>query len=164
MWWIVLAVSIIVGFACWVALSKKWLTATDNNSFFNLKLIEMLLVFHPILPGAHPGFMDLKWTIVRHGFVASASAVLIWFVDIGFLEILVVSLNLLYAIMAANRYRNRKEEFATIWYEESRNNQTDHANGRIARPLAEASKIPAVYSFIVYAALQLMLIYKWFSI
>ncbi len=164
MWWLVLIFCGISGIICWIALSKKWLTATDNNNYFNLQLINMLRVFHPILPGAHQGFMDLKWTIVRHGVIGILSAVLAWYINVSFIEILLVVLNLFYAITVVSRYRKRSDELSDIWYEEKRIGDADHLNTQTARPLVEASKIPAIYAVLVYVAIQLMLIYKWFII
>ena len=105
MYWIIAIAWCVLGTAAfWITLSTKW---KRIDPLFQ-GMFETFRVFHPI-PG-FPGYLDLKFSILRHAVVFLVSAVLIYWVQVKWLINVVLFLNILYAWTPISRYKHRKRD------------------------------------------------------
>ena len=111
-WTITLAVSLGGLLLLWAILSAKWNRVSGANDpvcrTLNTQLINSVRAAEPWLPG-DPGYLDLKFSVLRHAFVFAVSAVILRFVGYGFWETVITFVNLLYAWLPISRYRYRKK-------------------------------------------------------
>lgn len=101
-WSISLLWGIIGLFIFWGILSAKW---AKLDPLF-VRMLDKFRLLNPI-PG-HPGYMDLKFSLLRHSFVFLVSAVLIFFVKVKFVLTITLTLNVFYAYSTVSRYKYRK--------------------------------------------------------
>lgn len=71
------------------------------------QLLASSRLFHPI---PEPGYLGLKFSVIRHAFSFFISSVIIFFVKIHFIINAVLLLNLLYCWAPISRYRFRKKD------------------------------------------------------
>lgn len=102
-WSISLSWVIIGTLIFWCILSSKW---AKLDPLF-IRMLDTLRVFNPI-PG-HPGYLDLKFTLLRHAVAFLLSAVVIFFVKFEWILWVVLFLNVLYSYSSISRYRFRKQ-------------------------------------------------------
>lgn len=104
-YWIITVLYFIFGTVTfWCILSSKW----KKLDPFVVSMLDSFRVFHPI-PG-YPGYMDLKFTIIRHSVVFLLSAAAIYWIKAKFVLNCVLFLNILYAGLPISRYRARKKD------------------------------------------------------
>ena len=171
MYWIItLSVSIGGLLLLWTILTAKWSRVTCAHDSidhrFQLSLIHTTRTLQPWLPG-DPGYLDLKFSVLRHAFVFGVSAVILRFVGYGFWESVVAWANLLYALIPANRYRSRKRMLGLTAAENRRDLQEhpEDAEGfrevlRLHEALIRDSFVVVPYGFICWASLYLLMLYK----
>lgn len=147
-WIIVLAWSVIGTLIFWFILSVKW---SKLDPLF-VRMLDTFRVMNPI-PG-YPGYLDLKFTVLRHAIVFIISSTLIFYVKVKFVLSIVLFLNLIYAYSTISRYRFRKQ----------------HLRDTARRPNSEATlsfiSIPVRDSFctVVYSVLCVVFLYVLFAI
>lgn len=171
MYWIItLSVSIGGLLLLWTILSAKWnKVACVNDPFdrhFRPQLIHSSRTFEPWLPG-DVGYLDLKFSVLRHAFVFVVSAVILRFVGYGFWEYIITFVNLLYALIPVNRYRDRKRMLTHAAAENRRRLQDnpDEAEGfgemlKLHEELVRDSFVVVPYAIICWASLYLLMLYK----
>ena len=171
MYWIItLSVSIGGSLLLWAILSAKWNRVAHTNDPVGRTLYSQLIssvrAMEYWLPG-DPGYLDLKFSVLRHAFVFGVSAVILRFVGYGFWESVIAWANLLYALIPANRYRSRKRMLG-LTAAENRRDLREHpedAEGfrevlRLHEALIRDSFVVVPYGFICWASLYLLMLYK----
>lgn len=149
MYWVI-ALSWFIGgtVVFWSVLSSKW---NRIDPLFR-RFLQTSRIFHPI-PG-DPGYLDLKFSVLRHSIVFVISSIVIYFVKIDFVLTVVLFLNILYCLLSVSRYRIRKKDVAET----------------AARPdgqaTAEIISIPVKDSFcaVVHALISAVLIWILYAI
>ena len=105
MFWIIAIAWCVIGTAVfWITLSIKW----SRIDPLYKRMFDAFRVFHPI-PGL-PGYLDLKFSVIRHAVVFLISAAIIFWVNIKWIVNVVLFLNILYAGMTISRYKGRKRD------------------------------------------------------
>lgn len=100
-------------------------------------------------------FLSLKFSAFRHAFVFIVFALLIYFVNIKWLNSVLLWLNLCYAITAVLRQRTRKKMMKEMWTEVE--NDPDDEIVCLQKQTLKATGSVSVYS--VYLALLLYVVY-----
>lgn len=113
MYWTLTVAWFILGLILfWNVLSSKW----NRIDPLYRSMFRTFMILNPI-PG-HEGYLDLKFSVLRHSVVFIVSAALIyWFHDARFLLNTVLTLNLLYTFSVFSRYRMRRKHLAYVKYE-----------------------------------------------
>ena len=111
-WYFIAALAILFLLNCiWISL--KWRFYSRNDWMFpqidNLRRYNALLRVWP----TDNGFFSLMFSSFRHCLSAAASALLIWFVNKGWLNTFLLALNALYACTVFLRYRVRNRDYKT---------------------------------------------------
>ena len=156
-WTITLLISLGGLVTCWSILSARWQTVSGSRSYDPVRramyprLIQLARTFHPILPG-HPGYMDLKFSLLRHALAFLASAVLLRLLDSRFWETALLGANLLYAGLTVWVYLQRKQELQEIAFE-----STEREQLTVPTRLVRDSFVVVAYSAIAAASLYLLL-------
>lgn len=149
MFWIIALAWGVLGTALfWIALSIKW---SKIDPLFQ-RMFDTFRVFHPI-PG-FPGYLDLKFSVLRHTVAFLISAALIFWVPINWISNIVLFLNILYTWMTISRYRVRKRDV---------DETAMRPNGKAT---AEIIAIPVKDSFcvVVFSVICTALLYILFAI
>ena len=104
LYWIISFSWFVVGtIAFWCILSRKW---SKLDRVF-VRIIETLRAMNPNIPG-HTGYLDLKFSVIRHAAVTLISSAIIFLVGIRSIAQIVLFLNVLYAYAPISRYKSRK--------------------------------------------------------
>lgn len=94
MYWVLLLLWCVGGTAVfWAILSKRW----KGFGAIEESFISTSRVLYPFLPGS-PGYMDIKYTLLRHSAATFISAVILYFVNNRFIIYLILFLNVFYTI------------------------------------------------------------------
>lgn len=102
----------LIGF--WTALSKKW----SKMDRLTIGALQTVRVFHPV-PG-DAGYLDLKFSIVRHSILFLIASVLFFFVKSDFVLTIILYVSLIYhIIIPVSRYRARTNHIAALKKESS---------------------------------------------
>lgn len=156
-WTITLLISLGGLIVCWNVLSSRWRIVNGSGSYdpvrrkLNPMLIQAARTFHPILPG-DPGYLDLKFSLLRHALAFFVSAGLLRLLDSRFWETALLWVNLMYAILTCWVYSKRKQELQEIALE-----STEREQLVIPTELVRDSFVVVAYSVIAAASLYLLL-------
>ena len=156
-WTITLLISLGGLVVCWSILSARWQTVSGSRSYDPVRramyprLIQLARTFHPILPG-HPGYMDLKFSLLRHALAFFVSAGLLRLLGSRFWETALLGANLLYAGLTVWVYLQRKQELQEIALE-----STEREQLTVPTRLVRDSFVVVAYSVIAAASLYLLL-------
>lgn len=110
-WFVVFFTSVILAAVFWVILTRKWdkTAQKSENIYWYADMIRMARTFDPDLPG-FDGYMDQKFSLLRHSLIFLISSVALYFLHSGFLENCILVVNVLYAHLSISRYRYRMRE------------------------------------------------------
>lgn len=144
MYWLISILWVLVGLIVfWVTLSKKW----NRIDRLTLGALHTVRMFHPI-PG-DDGYLDLKFSIVRHVLFFLIASVLFFFVKSDFVLTITLYVSFIYhAIIPYQRYRMRKKHIADI---RKKSDATAHF-----------AEIPVKDSFCVVVHAIISLVLTWF--
>lgn len=171
MYWIItLSVSIGGLLLLWTILTAKWSRVTCAHDSidhrFQLSLIHTTRTLQPWLPG-DPGYLDLKFSVLRHAFVFGVSAVILRFVGYGFWESAITFVNLLYVWLPISRYRYRKKMTEALAAENRRahRDNPEEAEGfreilKLHNALIRDSFVVIPYAIVCWLSLYLLMLYK----
>ena len=93
----------------WCVLSSKW---NRIDPIFR-QVLQTSRIFHPV-PG-YPGYLDLKFSVLRHSVIFLISSVVIYFIKINFISTIILFLNAIYCLFPICRYRFRKKDVAEAY-------------------------------------------------
>lgn len=138
LYWIISIAWCIVGTAVfWYIMSSKW----NKLDCFFVRTIDTFRTMHPNMPG-HPGYLDLKSTIIRHAAATLVFSVILFFVDAKILVRILLFLNVLYACTPISRYKSRKKYLQDL-------RTAGHGDtASILLPLVRDSFIPVIHAII----------------
>lgn len=107
MYWIIALLWFFLGtIAFWVVLGSRW---NKIDPIFQ-SVLQTSRIFHPV-PG-EPGYLDLKFSVLRHSIVFLASSAIIFWVKANFILSILLFINVLYCMMSISRYQFRKKDVA----------------------------------------------------
>ena len=106
MYWIISILWSVLGTIAFCSfLTYRW----NKIDPFWQQMLDTFRILHPI-PG--PGYLDLKFSIIRHALFFLASSFIIFYVKIRFILNSILFLNVLYCWMPITRYKFRKKDVA----------------------------------------------------
>ena len=147
LYWLIATIWAILGAVIfWIVLSVKW----SRIDRFQLMVLETSRILLPI-PG-HPGYLDLKFSILRHAIVFLLSAAIIYFLhNVPLLLYPLLFANTLYAMMTTQRYNARKQ-----FIKDARNRPNGSAHADIISIPIKASFLVVIFSFACLALLFIL--------
>lgn len=147
-WTIVLSWGIIGTIIFWSILSKKW---KKINPIYT-RMFDSLRAINPI-PG-DPGYLDIKFTLVRHAASFLVSSFIIYFVKPKWILTIILMMNVLYAVSVVSRYKYRKRYIQ----EESMNPESAALISIISIPVKDS------FCSVVYSVLCSVLLYVLYAL
>ena len=130
----------------WNILSSKW----NRIDPLYRRMFQTLMILNPI-PG-HEGYLDLKFSVLRHSVVFIVSAALIyWFHDARFLLNTVLTLNLLYTFSVFSRYKMRRKHLDYV-----KNELGEEHTAEIIQIPIKDSKVVAIHAVICVVMLYVL--------
>ena len=153
-WAIVIAVSV-VGFAfCWAILTSKWRKISGAKNGFE-KIQTMIVHMSKVLYGmpGDQGYMDLKFSLLRHAFIFAVFSVVIYFAGKSWISVVLLVLSLIYSYIPYLRYRSRIDLVNELIEEDGKT--------EVAKQCRQATKDSLVVVFYSFAAmLSLFVLYN----
>ena len=104
--------SITAFFVCALFISLKWRYYKSGEVFREIDNLRRYNILSRIWP-CDDGFWSLKWGAARHTVFTIACSALIWHVNISWLNTVITTVSLLYALSSAYRHRVRIRDFRT---------------------------------------------------
>lgn len=150
LYWVIAFSWAIVGtIIFWIVLSSKW---SKKDPLYE-HMLDTIRVLHPNIPG-FPGYLDLKFSVLRHAIAFLISAVIIFFVEYRWILTTILFLNLLYAYSSIARYRSRKNYINEV------------TAGRKESPIKEYLILPVKDSFctVIHSVVSSLLLYVLFAL
>lgn len=130
----------------WCVLSSKWKKIDPLYA----SCIHSYRILEPIIPG-DPGYLDIKFTLVRHGFTFLVSSFIIYFVKVKFILSIILIMNGLYALSTISRYNYRRRYLQ----EEAKNPDNESSISIISIPVKD-SLCAVVYSVLCVVILYIL--------
>lgn len=95
---------------CWIFISRMWGKYAGDPLGLGIRILRSYNALNRVWP-TDDGFSSLKFSALRHTGVAIASSALVWFLDAGILNKVLLVANAIYACLVYLRYRARTDDY-----------------------------------------------------
>lgn len=155
-WTISIIISVILTIIFWSMLSRRWRNlVSGTNDILSREYVQVISIFASKynLPGM-TGYMDLKFSLLRHAIVFALFAVILYFAKVKWLETITTFFFLLYTFNAIIRYRRRVKVLNIVYSQEEPHVFT------LCKNTVKNSSLVMWYSIIATIALYILLLVK----